>query len=240
MTRDGRIRMSIFAAAVVLIAVLYVVFAKHWLSVDSLRSHRDALLQFKAAHYWAALGLSVLGCLVLVSFSVPVSGIFMLLCGMLFGRWQGSLLIDVSASLGATLAMLIARYFAQDFVRARVRGHRRAEKLLRSLATHQDSYLLFLRVAPWFPFWLTNLLYGLTGMPAWRFLLLTLVGMVPDAFIYDNIGAHLANVQSSRDLLSPAGIAALCLLAALCLTPVIVRELRRRRILRPGWPFRRA
>lgn len=232
--------MAIFAAAILVIVVLYLVYAKHWLSVDSLTAHRDELLRFKAAHYGQALAISVLGCLLLVALSIPVSGVFMLLCGMLFGRWQGSLLIAVSASLGATLAMLIARYFAQDFVRARVRGRRRAEKLLRSLAAHQDSYLLFLRVAPSFPFWLTNLLYGLTGMPAWRFLLLTTIGILPDAFIYDNIGAHLASVRSSRDLLSPTGIVALCLLAALCLAPLVVHQLRRRRILRPGWPFRRA
>ncbi|HEY3645985.1 MAG TPA: VTT domain-containing protein [Gammaproteobacteria bacterium] len=240
MTRRGRLRMAIFLAAVVAIAVFYAVFARHWLSVDSLRSHRDALLQFTASHYWEALCLATVGCLVLVALSVPVSGIFMLLCGMLFGRGIGTALMAVVVSLGATLAVLIVRYLAQDFVRGRLRGRRKAQKLLRQLGQNQDSYLLFLRVAPWFPFWLTNILYGLTAMPAWRFLLLTLVGILPDAFIYDNVGAHLATLRSSRDLLSPTGILALALLAVLCLCPVLIHELQRRKLLRPGWPLRRA
>lgn len=240
MTRDGRLRMAIFAAAVVAVAVLYFVFARHWLSVEALRAHRDALLHFTARHYWEAMGICAAGCVVLVALSVPVSGIFMLLCGMLFGRWTGSLLMTVTASVGATLAMLIVRYLAQEFVRARLRGRRRLLAMLRGLDRHEGSYLLFLRVVPWFPFWLTNVLFGLAAMPAWRFLALTLVGIVPDAFIYDNIGDHLATVQSGGDLLSPTGILALGLLAVLCLSPVVIQQLQRRKLLRRGWPFRRS
>lgn len=240
MTHDGRIRMAIFGATAVLVVGLYLVFARHWLSIDTLRAHRDALLHLTAAHYWKAVGLCVMGCVVLVASSLPVSGIFMLLCGMLFGRWGGSVIMTLSASVGATLAMLMVRYLAQDFVRARIRGRRRVTALLRGLGRHQDSYLLFLRVVPWFPFWLTNVLFGLTDMPAWRFLSLTLVGILPDAFIYDNIGAHLATVRSGRDLLSPTGILALGLLALLCLSPVVIQQLQRRKIVRRGWPFRPA
>jgi uncharacterized membrane protein YdjX (TVP38/TMEM64 family) len=234
MTRGGRLRMAIFIAAVVVIAVLYAAVVRHWLSVDSLRSHCDALLGFTVEHYWQALSILMAACVVLVALSAPVSGIVMLLAGMLFGRWVGTLVAAISVSLGAAFAMLIVRYLINDFVRARLRGHRRAQEALKGFERHQGSYLLFLRVAPGFPFWLTNVLFGLTAMPVWRFLLLTLVGIVPDAFIYGNIGAHLATVRSRHDLLSPGGILALGLLAILCLSPLLLRAFQRRR---PGWPF---
>jgi len=239
MTRDGRLRMVIFIAVLVVAVVFYFLVARHWLSLDSLRTHRDAMLQFSAAHRWRTLAILTGGCVLLVAVSLPVSGVFMLLCGLLFGRWLGTLVVTVAASLGAVLAMLIARYLAQDFVRSLLRGHQRAQHLLKGFGRHQESYLLFLRVAPGFPFWITNILFGLTSVAAWRFLLLTLLGIVPDAFIYSNLGAHLASVRSRHDLFSPAGILALGLLAVLCLTPVIIHGLERRKILQPGWPLHR-
>ncbi len=240
MTHNGRLRLATFIGAIVLLATIYVVGPRHWLSVDSLRAHRDALQQSVSAHYWRALLLAAFASLALVAVSLPVSGVFMLLCGLVFGRWVGSLVMVVSASLGATVAMLVVRYLIQDFVRAHLRGYRHAQRLLKGFERHRDSYLLFLRVAPGVPFWLTNILFGLTDITALRFLLLTLAGMTPDALIYCNVGANLANVKSPRDLLSPASILGLGLLAVLCLAPVAIRELQRRRLLRPGWPFARA
>lgn len=237
MNRGARLRIAIFVAVIVVIAVIYVACARNWLSVQSLREHRDALLQFTAVHYWEALCLSAVGCMVLVALSVPASGVFMLLCGMLFGRWVGPLLVDVSATLGATLAMLMVRYLIQDFARARVREHPRAKELAAGFEHHHASYLLFLRVAPVFPFWLTNILFGLTRIPAWKFLLLTLLGLIPDCLIYGNIGTNLATMQSKRDLLSPGSIAALVLLALLCLLPVAIQQLKKRGVLHSGWPF---
>jgi len=237
MTRSARLRIAIFIAAIVVIAVIYVACARHWLSVASLREHRDALLRFTSSHYWEALCLAAVGCTVLVALSVPASGVFMLLCGMLFGRWVGPAVVDVSATLGATLALLMVRYLIQDYVRARVREHPRAKELAAGFEHHRGSYLLFLRMAPAFPFWLTNVLFGLTRIPAWKFLLLTLVGLIPDCLIYGNIGTNLATMQSRRDLLSPGSIAALALLALLCLLPVAIQQLRRRGMLPAGWPF---
>lgn len=239
MTRSARIRVAISIAAIVLVVVIYVAGARHWLSVESLRTHRDALLQFTSAHYLEALGVAALGCLVLVAISLPVSGIFMLLCGMLFGRWVGVVIVDISATLGATLAMLMVRYLVQDFVRERLRGHRHAKELLKGFERHRGSYLLFLRVAPAFPFWLTNILFGLTDVPAWKFLLLTLLGLIPDCLIYCNIGTNLATMQSKKDLLSPGSILALALLAILCLLPVAIQQLKQRGMLQSGWPFER-
>jgi uncharacterized membrane protein YdjX (TVP38/TMEM64 family) len=238
--RSGYLRISIFAVAIVVVTLLYAAGGHRLLSVASLQQHRDALLQLQSRHHWEVLGIVVLTSISLVAVSVPVSGLFMLICGVLYGRIGGTLLVDLCASLGAVLALLIVRYFAEDFVRARLRGHPRARKLLSGLDRNRDHYLLFLRVAPGIPFWLTNIMTGLTDMPAWRFLLLTLAGLIPDCFIYCNIGANLAELRSTHDLISPRNIAILLLLAVLCLAPVLLHELKRRRLVSHGWPFRRA
>jgi len=221
----------ILAVVAVLVVLLLFVGGKHWLSVDSLRQHRDALRQYVDAHYWGSLFLVAGATVALIAASVPISAALMLVSGLVFGRWIGSAIMVVSASLGAALAMLAVRYLAQDFVQARVRRHPKARRMVASFRTHQDSYLLFLRFMPGFPFWLTNVLYGLTEILALRFLLLTFVGITPDVVVYSNVGANLAHVKSAHDLLSPGIIAALAFLAVLSLSPVIVHSLRRRKLL---------
>lgn len=231
------LRVGILVALTLLILAVYAAGGHRWLTVESLRAHRDALMQFVSAHYFESLLIVAVATVALVAVSVPASAPFMLLSGMVFGRWVGIVLMALTASLGATLALLLVRYFAEDFVRARLRGRRRAQELLRGFEQHRHTYLLFLRVAPAFPFWITNILFGLTDIAAWRFLALTVVGILPDAIIYCNIGAHLARLKSAHDLLSPGIIVALGLLALLCLTPVVLDRLQKRGVLRQGWPF---
>ncbi|HSN17438.1 MAG TPA: VTT domain-containing protein [Gammaproteobacteria bacterium] len=235
--RRTGLRVGILVSVLVLILAVYAVGGHHWLSVESLRSHRDMLLRFVDGHYWESLSLVAAATVVLVAVSMPASAPLMLLSGMVFGRLPAIVLMALTASLGATVAMLVVRYLAEDFVRARLRGHRHAEQLIKGFERHRNSYLLFLRVAPAFPFWITNILFGLTDIVAWRFLLLTVVGILPDSVIYCNIGANLAHVKSAHDLLSPATILTLLLLAILCLTPVLLRQLQQRGVIRQGWPF---
>lgn len=240
MTHRGRLCTVLIIAALVLLVVLYFAAAKHWLSLTSLRTHRDSLMQFVSTHYWEALFLSSATCLLLVALSAPASGFLMLLCGLLFGCWIGGGLVAVFATLGAAIAMLMVRHLFPGFVHAQLQGHRRAQRLIRGLNRHKGSYLLFMRLVPGFPFWLTNIMFALTEITVLRFLYLTLLGITPDSFIYSNVGANLATVKSARDMLSPASIIALALLAVSCLSPVLLNELQRRKILRPGWPLHRA
>lgn len=240
MTRGGTLRLILIAAMTALVVASYALaHAKHWLSLDSLRIHRDSWMHVVSSHYWRAMLLCGSACLLLVAVSLPISEFFMVLCGMLFGRWAGSALVAVSATMGAAGAMLIVRHLLQGFTRVQVRRSHRAQDLLGGLERHEGSYLLFLRLMPGFPFWLTNILFGLTDITLRRYLSLTLIGIAPDAFIYGNIGASLATMKTARDMMSPASMLALALLAFSCLAPAAVRELQRRKILRPGWPLHR-
>jgi uncharacterized membrane protein YdjX (TVP38/TMEM64 family) len=147
---------------------------------------------------------------------------------MTLGLWMGTVSMVIATALGSVLAMLVVRYLAQDFARARVRRHPKARRLLAKFGRNQGSYLLFLRFSPGVPLWLANILCGLTDIPVLRYSLLTLVGVIPDTFVFCNIGARLARLKSAHELLSPGIIVALALLAALALVPVAVQRLWRR------------
>src|SRR5579885_20140 len=237
--RHISLRLILVVLAVIVVLLCFAA-AKHWLSVPSLREHRDALMRFVQGRYWESLFLVSAATVAFIVASVPISPPLMLLSGMVFGRWVGSLLMAACAAAGATLALLVVRYLAKDFVSARVRRFAKARRMLAAFKRHQDSYLLFLRFAPGFPFWLTNVLYVLTDIPGLKFALLTLVGVIPDSIIYCNIGANLARVKSAHELLTPGTIAAMALLALLALTPVAIQRLQRRGILHAHWGFGRS
>jgi uncharacterized membrane protein YdjX (TVP38/TMEM64 family) len=201
---------------------------RHWLSLDSLRAHRDALQQSVAAHYWASLSLLSLVTIAQTAISVPLSPALIILAGMVFGLWVGTVSMVIATSLGSVLALLVVRYLARDFARTRVQRHPRGRKMLAAFHRHPDSYLLFLRFEPGIPLWLANIVSALTDISVLRFSLLTLVGVIPDTFVFANIGANLAKVKSAHELLSPGIIVALALLAILALVPVAIARLRRR------------
>lgn len=221
------LRIAGIAALVLLVLVLFV-GGKHWLSIDSLRAHRDALQQLVHAHYWLSLSLLGLVTVALVAVSVPLSPALEILAGVVFGLWVSTGFMVVTTSVGSVLAMLVVRYLVQDFARAQVRRHPKARRMLAAFSRHQGSYLLFMRFAPGVPLWLSNIVGGLTDISALRFSLLTLVGVIPDTFVFCNIGANLAKVKSTHELLSPGIITALTLLAALSLVPVAIQRLRGR------------
>lgn len=223
--------------AAVIAAVIALGIYKHWFSLDALSRERTALQRLISGHYVVALLATMAACFVLVSVSAPVSGAITFLSGMLFGRWVGTAAVVISVSLGATAAMLLVRYVLKSFVRKHVHAHESTRKIMKNFNHHQNSYLLFMRLAPGVPMWLSNVLLGLTDIPAWRFLALTVVGILPDTFIYCNVGATLI---SAKGIFSAPVLISLGLLALLSLTPVAIRQLKKRHILPPGWPFSRA
>jgi len=201
--------------------------AHDWLTVATLQTHRDQLLAYTDEHYWAALAAALLIYAGTVALSVPGASIMSLALGMLFGRWLGTLLIIVAATLGATLVFLAARHLFADAVRRRL--GERAAKLIGGFQEDAFNYLLFLRLVPLFPFWLVNLVPAVAGVSLGRYVAATFLGIIPASFIFANLGQSLGRITSSSELLSAETLGALALLGVLTLLPVAVKKIRGKR-----------
>jgi len=201
--------------------------AHDWLTVAALQAHRDQLLAYADQHYWASLGAALLIYAGAVALSVPGASIMSLALGMLFGRWLGTLLIIVAATLGATLVFLAARHLFADAVRRRL--GERAAKLIGGFQKDAFNYLLFLRLVPLFPFWLVNLVPAVAGVSLGRYVAATFLGIIPASFIFANLGQSLGRITSSSELLSAEMLGALALLGVLALLPVAVKKIRGKR-----------
>ena len=125
--------------------------------------------------------------------SLPGAAIMTLLGGAIFGLWIGTLVVSFASSLGATLAMLVSRYVLRDSVKAKF-GARLAD-IDRGIEREGAFYLFTLRLVPVFPFFVINLLMGLTAMKATTFYWVSQLGMLAGTLVYVNAGTQLAQIR---------------------------------------------
>ena len=156
-----------------------------WLGFTATRSILTTLdAWLSSLGFWAPLGYLVLYALATVAF-VP-GALITLAGGALFGPFWGSILNLAGATLGATLAFLVARFIAADWV------ERKAGGLLKRLIDGVDAegwrFVAFVRLVPLFPFNLSNYVLGLTRIPLLHYVLATLVCMAPGAVAYTWFG----------------------------------------------------
>ncbi len=198
-------------AFLVLAAFLYQWFdLGNLLTLEQLRASRHAWQATYQAQPVTTLLVFWAGYVVATALSFPGAAVLTLAAGALFGFWVGLVVVSFASSLGALLAFLAARYLLRDAVQARF------GKVLAPInhGMQQDGvfYLFTLRLMPVFPFWLINLLMGLTPIGAARFYGVSQVGMLAGTAVYVNAGTQLAAISSAADILSAGLLGSLVLL----------------------------
>ena len=161
--------------------------------------------------------------------SLPGALILTLAAGALFGVVTGTIIVSFASSIGATIAFLSSRYLFRDAVKSRF--GERLKAIDKGVEKDGPFYLLTLRLVPVFPFFLINLLMGLTAIKARTFYIVSQIGMLLGTLVYVNAGTQLANIEQVSDIGSPG---LLLSFAALGITPWIgkwiVSRIKRRKV----------
>ncbi|HBH14552.1 MAG TPA: TVP38/TMEM64 family protein [Leclercia adecarboxylata] len=200
--------------------VIYTQLPPGSVTLENLQARHQALLLYcqQAPRQSAALYLILY--VLVTTLSLPGAALLTLLGGALFGLWPGILLVSFASTLGATLAMLVSRYLLRDWVQHRFAGQMRTVN--DGVARDGAFYLFALRLMPLFPFFVVNLLAGVTRLGVWRYWWVSQLGMLPGAIVYLNAGHQLGQITSLHDILSPGVVFAFTLLGLL---PLITRWL---------------
>jgi uncharacterized membrane protein YdjX (TVP38/TMEM64 family) len=217
-------RLALLTVLAIVVVAFFLLHGERYLTLESVKANRDALLGFTTVHHAAALAIAFAVYVLATAFSVPGGLVLSLTMGFLFGRWVGTVLVVAAATIGATLLFLAARYLFADAARRRMGAL--GEKINAGFTENALSYLLFLRLVPLFPFFLVNLAPAFTSIRVRTFVAGTLIGIIPGSFVLVNLGQTLGRIDSLSGLLSTETIAAFVLLGVLALTPVLVRKMR--------------
>ena len=206
-------RLWLVIALATVFSLFFFLDLQQYLSLAWLRSQHEMLLGLRATHPTAMLAGYFLVYVVATALSVPGAVVLSLAGGAIFGTLVGSVVVSFASSLGATLAFLCARYLLRDAVMAR-HGNRLA-RMNEGLAREGAFHLLSLRLVPLFPFFMINLLCGLTAMPARSFYWVSQVGMLPATVVIVHAGTELAAIEAVADIFSPSLLATLTLIGLL-------------------------
>jgi uncharacterized membrane protein YdjX (TVP38/TMEM64 family) len=210
----------------VIIAFFYFDLDRH-LSLETLKAHRDSLLTFTEAHYASAVALFIGAYTLITGLSLPGAAIMTLAGGFLFGGVLGTLYVNLGATTGATLAFLASRYLLRDWVERQF--SQQLDTFQGGFAENAFHYLLTLRLIPIFPFFLVNLLSGLTRVSIATYIAATTIGIIPGSFVYAYAGRELGTLNSIAEIATPRVLLAFTLLGLLALVPVVYRKLSSKR-----------
>jgi pyruvate/2-oxoglutarate dehydrogenase complex dihydrolipoamide dehydrogenase (E3) component/uncharacterized membrane protein YdjX (TVP38/TMEM64 family) len=184
--------------------------AAQLLSLEGLKTNLSDLDAWRTAQPLRAAALFFVVYVVVTAVSLPGATLLTLAGGALFGLWQGLLLVSFASTTGATLAMLAARFVLGQSVQRRF--GERLNAINAGIAKDGAFYLFTLRLVPVFPFFLINLLMGLTQLPVRSFYWVSQLGMLPGTVVYVLAGTQLANIDSLAGIVSPGLLGSFALL----------------------------
>jgi pyruvate/2-oxoglutarate dehydrogenase complex dihydrolipoamide dehydrogenase (E3) component/uncharacterized membrane protein YdjX (TVP38/TMEM64 family) len=205
-------RQGVFLLTVLALAAAFWWFdLGHWLRLDTLKARQAELATLYGAHPAAVIAGYVAVYVAVTALSLPGAVVLTLAGGALFGLWTGLVVVSFASTAGATLAFLAARYLLRDSVTRRFGP--RLDEFHRGIDRDGAFYLFTLRLVPLVPFFVINLVMGLTKMPARRYAWVSQLGMLPGTLVYVNAGTALGGLQSLSGIVSPPLLGAFALLA---------------------------
>jgi pyruvate/2-oxoglutarate dehydrogenase complex dihydrolipoamide dehydrogenase (E3) component/uncharacterized membrane protein YdjX (TVP38/TMEM64 family) len=191
-----------------------------YLSFEQLKASQASFAQLHAEQPFTVAAVYFLVYVLATALSIPGAVIITLAGGAVFGLWHGLLIVSFASTVGATLAFLASRFLLRDWVEARF-GQRLAD-INAGVNREGGFYLFTLRLIPVVPFFLINLLMGLTRMKVWTYYWVSQIGMLAGTAVYVNAGTQLAQLDSLQGILSPALLGSFVLLG---IFPLIARRI---------------
>lgn len=204
------------------------------LSFEALAAHRETLLGWRDSHFLStALGF-MLAYAAIVALSLPGATVATLTGGFLFGLFPGVLFNVTAATAGAVAIFLAARAgFGDSFARRAAESGGQVARLQAALRANELEMLFLMRLVPFVPFVLANLIPAFVGVRTGRFALTTFFGIIPGALVFTSVGAGLSEVfaRGARPdltiIFAPHVLGPILGLAALSALPAVIRQFRK-------------
>ena len=203
-------KILVVVIVVALIAAYFIFDLGQFLNLEYIKAQQGRIMEYRDANPVQTALLFFVLYILITGLSLPGAAIITLVAGAIFGLVIGSILVSFASSIGATCAFLVSRYVLRDSIQSRYGDKLRA--INEGVEKDGALYLFTLRLVPLFPFFVINLLMGLTPISTKKFYIVSQIGMLAGTVVYVNAGTQLAKIDSLSGILSPALIASFVLL----------------------------
>ncbi|MEK6773612.1 MAG: FAD-dependent oxidoreductase [Bdellovibrionota bacterium] len=193
-------KISLVSLIITLIIVYQIFDLGQYLSLESLKSNQALLNSYYLENPAYVIGLYLLIYIISTAVSLPGAAILTLAGGTIFGFWMGLVIVSFASTIGATLAFLSSRYLFRDLIQSKFND--KLVSINHGIKKEGTLYLFTLRLVPVFPFFLVNLVMGLTSIKTLSYFFVSQLGMLPGTAIFVNAGTQLAQINSLKDIFS--------------------------------------
>ena len=226
-------RGMLLAVIVMLIAVFFMFDIGQYLTLESLKAHQQDLAEYIHSNWLQAFIVYFVIYVTATALSLPGAIILTLGAGALFGLGFGLLLASFASTIGATLAFLVSRFLLRDWVKSTF--SERIKAIDKGVEKDGPFYLLSLRLVPIFPFFVINLVMGVTSIKTVTYYLVSQVGMLIGTAVYVNAGTQLAEIEAVSDIVSRDLILSFVLLGIFpIIAKLMLNFIKQKRVYR-GW-----
>lgn len=191
-----------------------------YLSFETIKEQHEKLILLIESNFIFYFILFFFIYIIVTAFALPFAAIKTVLAGALFGLIPGVILTSFASSIGSTLCFLMSRFVLRDFVQNKYSKY--LDKINKGIKEDGIYYLFFLRLSPIFPFFIINLVFGLTKMKTMTFYIISQIGMIIGTVVFVNAGVQLSKINSMSDILSFNLILSFILIG---LVPLIIKKL---------------
>lgn len=213
-------KVLIILAGAVIVALFIVFDLDRFLTLQYIKESQDSFQKIYANNRFGVVSLYILIYIIVTALSLPGAVILTLTGGALFGLVTGTIAVSVGSTIGATLACLASRFILRQWVQDRFGDKLKA--INDGVEKEGGFYLFTLRLIPVFPFFVINLVMGLTRMPLTTFFWVSQLGMLPGTIVFVNAGKELGKIESASGILSPTLLVSFVILG---LFPITVKKI---------------
>jgi len=222
----GRIAVVLVFAALVVAFIWFDLV--RYLNLEHLKARQADIDTFYRQHPVTVLAAYFFAYVAITGLSLPGAAIMTLAGGAVFGLLWGTVVVSFASTLGATVAFVVSRYILRDGIQRRYGD--RLKTINAGVERDGGFYLFTMRLVPAFPFFVINLVMGLTPMRTFTFAWVSQVGMLPGTVVYVNAGTQLGRIESLQGILSPTLIGSFVLLGVFpLLAKWVVAKVQERR-----------
>jgi len=212
-------KLTILAVVAAIVGLFILFDLDRYFTLSFLKESRDSFAALYSRSPALVIGVYFMIYLVVAALALPGAVVMTLAGGALLGLFVGTVVVSFASTIGATLACFFSRFLLRDWVQSKFGD--KLESVNRGIQREGAFYLFTLRLIPIFPFFIINLVMGLTRMPLFRYYWVSQLGMFPATLVYVNAGKELGKIESVAGILSPALLVSF---AVLGLFPIVVKK----------------
>jgi len=213
-------RIAILLGVVALVVVFKILGLERYFSLSYLKTSQESFTTLYSQHQALVIGAYMFIYIVVTALSLPGAAVLTLAGGALFGFVVGTIVVSFASTIGATLACFVSRFLLREWVQKKF--GEKLQSINKGIEDEGAFYLFTMRLIPVFPFFVINLVMGLTKMSLRTFYWVSQLGMLPGTMVYINAGKELAKIDSLSGILSPSLLISFAILG---LFPITVKKL---------------